>query len=1303
MNDCQSLEENQLRRKIGKLWNSLRIIDRVRLSRQRHAFQDLLNKAPAQAVAEAGPYLDKLEQAAKRSLIPIASKIKCEFPKALPITERINDIREAIRKHSVIVVCGTTGSGKTTQLPKAALLEGYGRRGRIGCTQPRRIAATSLARRLSVETGCQGREIGYQVRFDDHTDDTTVIKFMTDGILLAETQNDPKLFQYDCIILDEVHERSLNIDFLLGYLKLLLQKRPDLKVIISSATLDTQRISAFFGDAPIIDVGGRVFPVEDFYLEPEQDDELADSVARGVEFLPPEGDILVFLPGEREIRDCADMLNGRNYPHTDVLPLFGRMSTGDQERIFSPKSSSRRIILATNVAETSITIPGIRYVVDSNLVRLSRYNPKSGIQELRIENISKASAMQRRGRCGRERDGICVHLCSQQQFEDASEFTPPEIQRASLAGVILQMAALKLPPIINFPLVDPPSMQLIHEGMTTLSDLHAIDQAGALTDIGRRLAELPVGPRLGRILIDSERRGVFPELLIITSFLAIQDPRERPFDKAKEADAAQKKFEVDNSDFMGIIKLWLAIDDIIRVSKSQLRRFCKTNYLNFRRVTEWRNLAADLLDSMNPDGADLDSLKIDFIADRCDPVHKSLLCGLPRRLAFYDAEKKYYYDRTGRCFTIFPGSALARMKKPPQWLLCFSIVETSRVFARICAEVEGWWLEEIAPQLCSCIYDRVEWNPDSGFVTARERVMAGRLPIHPGRRCHYGRVNAEEARTVFIKEAFVPALVPSQAAPWIAQYNQLICHLRSLEAKIRQEHAIVDDDAIEAFFTTRLPKHIYSTAAVKEHWKSHKQSFAPMVNDVTLENAPAVREADFPDEIESDGEHYPIKYIFNPGENDDGIQLVLPETHLNLISRSIPDFLVPGYLRWKVDFLLRSLPKTSRKMLLPLEECTEGFLNGLRTGDVYPGGNFFHTLGVFLRKFRNCELDEGLFEDAELPKYLRMKFAIVDSHGNLLRLIRELPATENSAATVSNRHKTARKWDLSGFSTWPEEMPNLPDKLLLNGESGRDVFPAFFCEPAKKTIGCSLFLEQQEAMQEHRNAVLHLFHLIYPKMFEYMLGRIKPGRDLENEFFSDYPNWRNDLVHSAVAHAIGCDPASIRTVHAFDTARIALCDRLAGAVENSTATLISILKSYAPIENLLDTIPEDTYTYEDVNCQLAVLFRKGFLRTPEALVRYPRYMKSLKTRLERADHAYARDAAKGASIEPWIRRFHLLFDTGTDLETNQEFFQFFLLLEEARIAAWTPEITTLAKATAKTLEQAFQPIRISGLSSKVRK
>ena len=807
---CETFQ-SALLKQVEELWQTLRLTDQKRLYPAKKRFMHSLQQEEALSDGMK-EFLDRLNAAGERSLVKVADTLRCEFPEELPITGKIPQICQALQQNQVIVVCGSTGSGKTTQLPKAALAQGFGRSGRIGCTQPRRIAASALAQRLSFEMNtAMGKGVGYKVRFDDRTGNETVVKFMTDGILLAETRDDPDLLQYDCIILDEVHERSLNIDFLLGYMKLLLKRRKDLRLIISSATLESGHIAEFFHQAPVIEVEGRLYPIEDCYMPPDDDEDLTENVARAVEFLQEtdkdDGDILVFLPGEREIRDTLDLLTGRHYRNTEILPLFGRLSAADQARIFQ-RSSSRRIILATNVAETSLTIPGIRYVIDSGMVRLSRFNPKSRIQELRVEMVSQASAKQRRGRCGRLKDGICVHLYSSDDLEKASEYTDPEILRSSLAGVILQMAALKLPPIQEFPFADPPGMSHIREGLRTLEDLHAIDEEQHLTRTGWDLASFPMDPHLGRILLAAREHKVLAELIIITSFLSIQDPRERPFERASEADTAQKRFLHGESDFIGILNLWYAAWQELQQSNSALRRFCQKHFLNFKRMREWRNLIDDLWE-MFPDQKTENADAPDPAQVPYDAVHMALMSGLPRQLACLNPEDKQYQDMNGRSFLLFPGSALAKQKNQPKWIMSFALVETSKVFARCNAIIQPEWLEMVAPHICSRAYDGIHWDENSGFVYARERVYAGKLLIHPGRRKHYGKINPEKAREVFIREALMTGALQVPGNDWVKQFSKQFNGLKILENRMRCMDPLVDEERLYQHFDSCLPAGIH--------------------------------------------------------------------------------------------------------------------------------------------------------------------------------------------------------------------------------------------------------------------------------------------------------------------------------------------------------------------------------------------------------------------------------------------------------------------------------------------------------------
>ena len=1288
-------EKILVRKNISEKWAQIRLVDRGRLKSLRKRVEEDLEKYSSSSSLKKFSFL--LDAFAAKNLKNFSSSMQISFPENLPIFPRTEDICNALKNNQVIIVCGSTGSGKTTQLPKIALKAGFGQLGRIGCTQPRRLAATALAGRLAEETGTEvGKAVGCKIRFDDRTEDSTVIKFMTDGILLAETRSDPLLLQYDCIILDEVHERSLNIDFLLGYMKLLLAKRKDLRLIISSATLESGRISEFFSNAPVIEVEGGLYPIEDCYLEPEEEEELTDHVARAVDFLrelDDTGDILVFLPGEREIRETLDKLEGRKYPSMEILPLFGRLSASDQNRIFS-RSRFRRVILATNVAETSLTIPGIRFVVDSGLVRLSRYNPKSRIQELLVEGVSQASARQRRGRCGRLRDGVCVHLYSEETLQEAPPYTAPEIQRTSLAGVILQMASLKLPPIEEFPFVDPPGISLVREGRRTLEDLHALEKDFSLTRTGRRLAELPLDPHLGKMLIDGEKMKTLSRMLVITAFLSIADPRERPFERAKEADDAQKAFASDLSDFMGILKLWIAAMESMGEgrSKSALKRFCAKNFLSFRRMTEWRNLVEDLGELFSGREGKTALLPEELQWEECEKdynnIHKCILGGLPRNLALFDPENKNYMDMTNKRFILFPGSGLAKRKNPPKWLLSFALMETSRVFGRINAEVKPEWLEEVAPHLCRATYDNIYWDEKSGFVYAREQLRAGSLLIHPGRRRHYGKIDPVESRKVFIREGLAQGKVHLHNCVWLEKYNRLYKKLRSFEIKMRHPDSLVDEEALFRYFDEKLPADIVGT----ESFKHHKEDFAPAEEEITWEHE-KLEEKDFPDYIHASRMRFPLRYIFDCESKYDGITIRIPENCLNLFDPHRADYLVPGYLYWKVEFLLRGLPKSIRKELNPMKDCVKEFILLCNSEEIFIERPLTHTLQEYLEEYYGQSVERSLLEEQELPPYLVMKIALTGENGRVIKVLESFPGKHEISSRLSNELPAAKKYTVSGHTSWPF-ITDLPYSVEASPKSGKTAYPALVDEG--ESVGSSLFLDEYDAKNHHKEGLLRLLKLRFPQLAKALKQGAKLTHNIELSFFLNYPQWKEDLADISMLQALENAPEDVRTISDFEAA----CEQVSSHAAEISSAILDELEEihfhYMKAEGALKKIRSDSETADDVNTQLDFLFRPGFLRCPEAVDRYARYLKALSVRLERAaSSSLQKDLAKGEKIAPFIRKFHIAADSlDVPLEKKQSLYEFFLLLEEARISAYTPEITSLVKASPAKLEQAWESVSL---------
>ena len=1272
---------------IRELYPRLLLRDRVRFS---HRFKFLGQMKDE----ELGGFRKQLENAASHSLHRFADAMKCELIPDLPITPKAPEIAEAMRSHPVVVVCGSTGSGKTTQLPKIALSLGYGRTGRIGCTQPRRIAASALARRLAVETNCEcGSEVGYKVRFDDHTDRKTVIKLMTDGILLAETRSDPDLLEYDCIILDEVHERSLNIDFLLGYVRRLLSRRKDLRIVISSATLDSARISEFFFNAPVVEVEGRMFPVEDCYLPSEEEEELTESVVRGVNFLSGldnRGDILVFLPGEREIRDCMDALEARNLTHTELLPLFGRLSASDQQKVFHP-GPKRRIILATNVAETSLTIPGIRFVIDSGQVRLSRYNPRTRIQELRIEPVSKASARQRRGRCGRVQDGVCVHLYSEEAFNEYAEFTPPEIQRSSLAGVLLQMAALRLGPIEKFPLIDPPSPLLIREGKQMLEDLLALDEHGQLTRDGWKLAEIPLDPHLGKMLMSAEHHKVLPEIITIAAYLSIPDPRERPFDAVNAADQAHRAFLCADSDFIGIVILHDAIEKLLHghSSNQALRNFARKNFMNYRRLREWRNLMDDLRVICTENNWNCNR-EINLENLSADAVHKTLMSALPRQLGCFDSEAKLYSDMHGKKFSLFPGSALAKMKNPPQWILSFALVETSRVFARTNAVVQPQWLELTAPHLCSKSYDLIHWDPDSGFVYARERVTAGQLLIHPGRRCHYAKVRPAEARSVFIREGLVSGLAQLSGS-WLDGYNDLLRSLKSLETKMRRPDSVLDTQSVYTHFETHLPQYIHSVSALKEDFLRNHKDYSPEPDDIVLVPFEELHEEDYPDFITCSGIRFPLHYVFDPGEKNDGVTMEIKHELLNLLNPYLPEYMVSGYLEEKIGFLLRSLPKNLRKKFMPLEEVQQGFMEEYRDGAIFTGQSLAASLSDYLEKSRGEAPDPEVFEDIELPEYLTMKLAVTDEHGHT-RIHRSFPEESLKDSRLSHALPTVKQFHVSAHDSWPGD-EELPLTLPLSAKNPIRAFPALVDEG--DAIGRELFLDENEARASHAKALLKLWRLRLPQILKPIKNMLKPNHSMELEFFLHYREWQEDVIDNAAAEALGGNLWEIRSMEEFELRLEDSRNRVAANAQKWFAALEKIHPLFLEVKKLNERLRADSETRLDAEQELTLLFRPGFFRTGELFLRTERYMKALSIRLRRAFDAPEKDRSKGVALEKFIRKFRMAAEMMKGVENSPGLLAYLLLLEEARISVYAPEMKPLAKCSEAVLEREWESIHLS--------
>lgn len=1015
--------------------------------------------------------------------------MKLFFPEDLPVSRRRDDIRASLEGHPVVIVCGDTGSGKTTQLPKIVLEMGRGQDGkRIGCTQPRRIAATSVARRVAEELEVElGKEVGYQIRFEDRTDrEATRVKFMTDGVLLAETRNDPLLRQYDTLIIDEAHERSLNIDFILGYLHRTLKKRPDLKVIISSATLDAGSFSAFFDGAPVIEVEGRTFPVTDLYQPPYDDRErLSEQVCRAFEDLgeiDSLGDTLVFLPGEREIRDATDLLEGRKYRDTLVLPLFARQAGAEQSAVFHPVRNKRRIILATNVAETSLTIPGIRFVIDSGLARISRHDPGSGIQRLQIERVSQASARQRRGRCGRISEGICVRLYSEEDFEAREEFTDPEILRSNLSGVVLQMEHLGLGDPLEFPFVDPPQPKRVAQAYRVLEEIGALSKHGKvveLTGLGHTLARLPLDPRIGRVLIGAEAEGCLAEGLIIASALTVQDPRERPQDKQQMADEAHARFRDKRSDFTAWLNLWFAMDSLRRKSGNQLRKFCRDHFINYRRAQEWFNLHRELRDSLRQMKWKLppaDQTITDPTDTYSEPLHRAILASIPSQIGMTRGKKLGYKGANDSTFFLFPGSGV--FGSAPAWVMPFEVVETAKLYARNVAMFDPGWFEKVAPHLCRYRYNNPHWVKEQGAVYGEERVLAFGLPIVDKRRVHYGRIDRALSREIFILEALVNG---NTRAPLLAleSNRRMLASAERLEHKMRRLGGLVHPEAVVAFYEDRIPAAIH-TQKDFEKWITVQPpgSIEFSLEDCIIPQGTPIRIEDYPDTLLSpNGESsFPLRYLHNPSDPEDGIVMTVPLVELPHLPPWFGEWLVPGWRDEKLTVLLRCLRKETRTMLPSLREVVGDFLDAWEGYE--PECGLLEALIDFLSEAYGINVTPGSFDLERIPPYLHLQFEIVDDRGKVVGRGFDLEALQSSlAGQVRERFANVAKgrFEKSQINSW--SFGDLPNEVAIDRHTvgfpglhdaggdrpGLKLWPSRGCAQVQHRLGVALLYRHTHA------------------------------------------------------------------------------------------------------------------------------------------------------------------------------------------------------------------------------------------------
>lgn len=1310
------------------------------------------------------------------------------FPEALPVSGRREEIARAIVGHQVVIVSGETGSGKTTQLPKICLALGRGLgaggTGLIGHTQPRRIAASATARRIADELNTPlGEIVGFKVRFNDTLSNGASVKLMTDGILLAETQTDPLLRAYDTIIIDEAHERSLNIDFLLGYLKQLLPRRPDLKVIITSATIDADRFARHFGTgegdalrpAPVIEVSGRLYPVEVRY-RPIQDDvrianaegrdgrdgregsrasardrerDLMDGIVDAVDELCREGsgDVLVFLPGEREIREAAESLRKHHPPHTEILPLFARLSATDQERVFKP-SNARRIVLATNVAETSLTVPGIRYVVDAGTARVKRYSYRNKVEQLQIESISQAAANQRAGRCGRVADGVCIRLYDEADFQSRARFTDPEILRSSLAAVILRMQSLRLAKVEEFPFIEPPPGRAIADGYQLLNELGAVDDANQLTPLGRELARLPLDPRVGRMILAARDQQSLREVLIIASGLAVQDPRDRPIEAQDAADNAHKKFADERSEFLSWIKIWKWFEDAIAHKKSNrlLAQACRENFLSQLRLREWRDVHSQLLTVVREQGWRLNESEATY-----EQVHLALLAGLLGNIGCKADDDPHFLGAHGIKFHIWPGSSL--VKKAGRWVMAGELVETSRLYARCIARIEPEWIERVGKHLVKTSLSDAHWEKKAAQVVAYERGTLYGLTIYARRRMNFGPRDPRRAREIFLRSALVEGEWETKL-PFYAHNRKLIADIEQLEHKSRRQDVLVDDELIYAFYDAHVPADLYDGASF-EHWYRETSKGAPKLlylvrDDLMRHEAAGVTTDLFPKKTAIAGIEMALTYHFEPGTPRDGVTLAVPLYALNQVDARRCEWLVPGMLKEKAHLLMKSLPQKLRRHFVPLPEYAAGFVDRATFGQ----GALLDALMADARELTGVMLKSSDFKLEVLPAHLSMNFKVIDEHGrqlgmgrNLAQLRAELgqqaqrtfqqlaaksgatptgvvsagasqgvQAGQGAQGSQAQSGRDGAKAGQSGKGTGKVAAPTasssaavepgrydnlttwsfgeLPEMLEIR-RGGQTLFgyPAL----VDRADHCDLevFDDPDEAQRQHRAGLRRLFAIQLREQVKYLEKNIPGLQQMAMQYMSlgTQEELRDQIVDLALERAClqlpwPSDNASFVARKDEGRGRLTLLAqeiaRLAG----------QILAEYAALQKKLAQAKPFAQAYADLTAQLQRLIGKRFLiDTPYAqLAHFPRYLKAMAGRIDKLKADPTRDARAMSELGPLLQNWQRATSQRRD-HGDVRLDEFRWLLEELRVSLFAQELRTPMPVSVKRLHKVWEALQ----------
>ncbi|AQW69495.1 ATP-dependent RNA helicase HrpA [Pseudomonas parafulva] len=1282
------------------------IADRHRLRRQLHE----LRKRPDEA--KLAQWAERVQASCAQVTARQQSVPLVRYDDSLPIAAKRDEIKKALAEHQVLVIAGETGSGKTTQLPKICLELGRGSHGLIAHTQPRRIAARSVAARVAEELGTPlGCLVGYQVRFEDQSDANTLVKLMTDGILLAETQHDRFLERYDTIIVDEAHERSLNIDFLLGYLKTLLHRRPDLKLIITSATIDLERFSKHFDNAPIIEVSGRTFPVETWYrpLTSEQDEEgnpieddltvdqailaTLDELAqheRGQGKGP--GDVLIFLPGEREIRDAAEILRKAQLRHTEILPLYARLSPAEQQRIFQPHAG-RRVVLATNVAETSLTVPGIRYVIDTGTARISRYSYRAKVQRLPIEAVSQASANQRKGRCGRVEPGICVRLYSEEDFNSRPAFTDPEILRTNLAAVILQMLHLRLGAIDAFPFIEPPDGKAISDGFNLLQELSAVNRENQLTPVGRQLARLPIDPRLGRMLLEGARLGSLQEVLIVTSALSVQDPRERPPERQQAADQAHAQWKDVDSDFAALVNLWRGFEEQRQaLTANPLRNWCRKQFLNYLRLREWRDAHRQLALICR-------ELQLTVNKEPCDypKLHKAVLSGLLSQIG-HKTEDGDYQGARQRRFWVHPSSGIGR--KRPQWVMAAELVETTKLYARVVARIEPDWIEPLAGHLIKKNHFEPHWEKKRGQVVAYEQITLYGLILVGRRPVHFGPIDPATSRELFIREALVGGEIQSRAKCLTAN-KRLLEALDALEAKARRRDILADEETLYAFYEARLPAEIHQTATFDSWYRMGSQKDPNLLimreEDVLAREASEVTAAQYPDSLQVGELRLPLTYHFEPNHPRDGVTVRVPAPLLPSLPGERLEWLVPGLLEAKCVALVRNLPKALRKNFVPVPDFVKAALARMTFGQ----GALPQALGHELLRMTGARVpDEAWDESVSLVEgHLRMNIEVVDGQGKFLGEGRDLAeltarfaAASQAALAVPRDAKSEQPVQAKAFS---EVKPTAQQKIA--GLS-MTVYPALVEDNG--TVREGRFSTQAEADFQHRRALQRLLLQQLAEPAKFLRGKL-PGLTELGLLYRDMGRVDALVEDILLASLDSCILDGEPVLPREGAALAALAERKRGSwaehAERLARQTLEVLKLWHGLQKRFKGKIDlsQAVALNDIKQQLGNLVYPGFVRETPALwfKELPRYLKAIELRLEKLGSQVQKDRVwSGELANLWAQYKARADKHAQEGKRDEQLVLYRWWLEEYRVSLFAQQLGTKVPISDKRLSKQWSQV-----------